>query len=267
MAKVVTQARETYENMSQTYKDAIKKLNEKEKATILEIKKDSTTASYKKLQLVTDMMNIASQYIVINNLSQDILNTKNNDALNDARKALYKAIIYLEEIVSSIVDAPYSEYEERLAQIANTSVVERYYMVRKLGLSIQLVKDAFGDNSKWKMSFVELQSRYAVVSKNLMNMKLVGKGYFDPNIQDYDTIVMYARLVRKLLDDSATEYRDKYELASRRIDDIRNAINLLLAERRLLILIGEKDDAEEIKKKALVWKERMDADQKAGRSN
>lgn len=45
---------------------------------------------------------------------------------------------------------------------------------------------------------------------------------------------------------------------------MRNAINFLLALRRLNNLIGQKDEGEELKKKAIVWREKMDADHKAG---
>ena len=100
------------------------------------------------------------------------------------------------------------------------------------------------------------------MAKNFIDMKQAAKDYFDPRAQDYDNTVLYVRLIRKLVDKSAMEYRDKYEVASRRIDDMRQAINFLIAERRIAMVLGDKDDAEEIRKKALVWKTKMEADQK-----
>lgn len=47
---------------------------------------------------------------------------------------------------------------------------------------------------------------------------------------------------------------------------MQNAIKFLLARHRLCLAIGDKTNAEEIKKKALVWKDKMDADQKSGSS-
>ena len=75
------------------------------------------------------------------------------------------------------------------------------------------------------------------------------------------------RLIRTLLDKSANAYRDKYELSSRRLDDMKAAINFLLALRRVSVTLGESETAEELKKKAMTWKEKMEADQKAGKSN
>ncbi|HAO29814.1 MAG TPA: hypothetical protein DCQ43_00550, partial [Treponema sp.] len=77
--------------------------------------------------------------------------------------------------------------------------------------------------------------------------------------------VLYVRLIKKLIDQSAQDYRDKYELSSRRIDDMKMAINFLLALRRIAIVMNDKDEAEELKKKAAVWKGKMEADQKSGR--
>jgi hypothetical protein len=179
---------------------------------------------------------------------------------------IYKAVIYLEEIVSNVVDCPYSEIEPKLQTISNTPLEKRFYLVRKLGLVIQMLADAFGDNSKWKWSFVELRGRFAVVSKNLLDMKKASKDYYDPRSADYEDTVRYIRLLKKILDRSASEYRDRYELSTRRIDDMRMAINFLIALRRISMILGEKEDSEEIRKKAVVWKEKMENDQKTGAS-
>ena len=124
--------------------------------------------------------------------------------------------------------------------------------------------DAYGDNTKWRWSFVELQGRYATVAKNMMDMRYASKTYFDPRSSDFDTTIFYLRLIKKLLNESATNYRDRYELSTKRIDDIRLAINYLLALRRINIMLNEKDEAEELKKKIIVWKNKMESDQKSG---
>ena len=97
-------------------------------------------------------------------------------------------------------------------------------------------------------------------------MREAAKDYLNPNSENYETTILYVRLINKLLDSSAAGYRDKYELSTRRLDDMQNAIKFLLARHRLCLAIGDKTNAEEIKKKALVWKDKMDADQKSGSS-
>jgi len=264
MAKITDETREEFNTKQKEYKDEIDASFLKEKNMLAVMQKDTSGVSYKKLLLAEEMIYVATLYVTINNLSMKILETKNNDSLNESRKALYKAIIYLEEVVTNNVDCPYSDLDESLASISNTPLEKRYFLVRKLGLAIRLLMDAFGENTKWKWSFVELQGRFTVVAKNMIDMKKAAKDYFDPRSLDYDNTVLYVRLIRKLLDESAMGYRDKYELSTHRIDDIRIAINYLLALRRIAIVIGDKDAAEEIKKKAMVWKDKMDADQKSG---
>ncbi len=263
---ITTEDRESFAEKSEVVKKSIKEVLQREK-DVLAVSRNSAGIEYKKFSLSEEQIYLSTLYMQINNLSTEILGTKNNDSLNDARKALYKAIIYLEEIVSDTIDVPYADLTPLLEPIHNVPIVRRYTIIRKLGLAITMLKDAFGDNSKWKWSFVELEGRFATVSKNFIDMKAAYKDYFDPSSADYETTVLYIRMIQKQLNDSATAYRDKYELSTRRIDDMRNAIKYLLALRKLYIAIGDSNQAEEVKKKAVVWKDKMDADHKAGLSN
>ena len=267
MANINDETRAEFKLKTSEYREAIEASIKKEKEMLDAVRKTEAGAELKKIGLCEEMIYLATLYINVNTVSVDVLDTKNNDALNDARKAIYKAIIYLEEIVTASVDCAYSEISDKLDKIANAPLEQRFYIIRKLGLVIRMLINAFGENTKWKWSFVEMQGRFAVVAKNFINWKAVAKDYFDPTSQDYDNTVLYVKLIKKLLDQSSMGYRDKYELSSRRIDDMRVAINLLMALRRVSITLGESDTSEELKKKILVWKEKMDADQKSGRSN
>ena len=264
MAKISEETRLHFSEIILPYKDKINSILMKEKTMQNGMHPGDVDLEYKKLPLCDDMIYVASLYIAQNSLSLKIMEVKNNDALNDARKMLYKAIIYLEEIVTNVIDAAQSEMEDKLALISEAPIEKRFNLVRKLGLAISLLIDAFGDNTKWKMSFVELQGRFATVAKNLLDLKQACKDYFDPNSPNYDNSVLYVRLIRKLYDQSATAFRDKYELATHRIDDMRNAILFLSGARRIAIALGEAENAEEIKKKAGVWKQKVEADQKKG---
>lgn len=267
MAKISEETRLHFSEAVQPYKNKISQTLEKEKTMLNGMHNGDIDYENKKLILCEDMIYVSSLYMAQNSLSIKIMDVKNHDALNDARKILYKAIIYLEEIVSNTIDCPYTELSDFQDKIKNVAIARRYMIIRKLGLAITMLKEAFGDNSKWKWSFVELEGRYATVTKNLIDMKTAVKDYFDPRSQDYETTVLFIRLIQKLLNASATAYRDKYELSTRRIDDMRNGIKYLLALRKLYIAIGNSEQSEEVKKKAVVWKDKMDADAKAGTSN
>jgi len=267
MAKISEETRLHFNEVIQPYKDKITSILEKEKTMKNAMHNGDIGVEYKKLSLCEDMIYVATLYIAQNSLSVKLMDVKNNDALNDARKILYKAIIYLEEVVTNNIDVPYADLIPYHEKIQNLAIQKRYIVVRKLGLAINMLKEDFGDNSKWKWSFVELEGRFATVAKNLIDMKAAGKDYFEPRSENYETTVLYVRLIIALLNQSAISYRDKYELSTRRIDDMRDAIKYLLALRKLYIVLGNSEQSEEVKKKALVWKDKMDADHKKGLSN
>ncbi|MBQ5998656.1 MAG: hypothetical protein IJL70_04220 [Treponema sp.] len=264
MAKISDEQRLEFSETIKPYQSKITAILGKEKTVLNTINSGAADSAYKKIMLSDDMIYISTLYMAENSLSLKILDVKNNESLNESRKIIYKSIIYLEELISNVIDVPYVDLADKHDAIKNTSVKDRYYHIKKLGLAINLLELALGDNSKWKWSFVELKGRYAVVAKNFIDMREAAKVYFNPSSEDYETTVLYIRLITKLLEQSAAGYRDKYELSTRRIDDMRNGIKFLLARHKLALALGDKTNAEEIKKKAMVWKEKMDADQKSG---
>jgi hypothetical protein len=261
MAKISLQAKKKYGDTIKEYKKIVNDIVEREKKIKLTLTADERGANYKKLAMTDENLNIVSYLLLMNNLSVSLLGVKNEAFLNDARKCIYKSIIYLEEIVSAYIDAPFSELDERLATIETFDDIERYKLVRKMGFAIYSVEDAFGKSSKWKWSFVELEGRYTTVLKNLMNFKtLIGK--LNPNIPGYDERRAHLDLVLEMLRLTSARYREKYELSTLRIDDIKAGIWYLHALRRIQILLGEKEDVEITKRKIDVWTQKMEADLK-----
>ena len=170
MAKISETTRLEFAETIKPYQSKITATLGKEKTVLNSINGGAPDSPYKKIMLCDDMIYVSSLYMAQNSLSLKILGVKNNDALNEARKILYKAIIYLEELVTNFIDVPYADLAKNHEAIKETSIQDRFYLIRKLGLSINLLEIAFGDNSKWKWSFVELKGRYAVVAKNLIDM-------------------------------------------------------------------------------------------------
>ena len=263
MGKVSTAARLKYQEKTKEYKALISKMDTEAVKSAAKLVKGDTNQNLLRIELADQNLNLVSYLALMNALSLSLLAVKNEAYLNEARKALYKAIINLEEIVSANVDVPFSEYEEGVLSIDSMGDETKCRLIRKLGYSIQTVQDGFGSNSKWKWSFVELEARYATVCKNMINFKTyVAK--LDPRIDGYNERVGHVKIVKELLQTAADGYRQKYELSTRRIDDMQMAINYLLALRRVYIFIGEADNADVTKKKVDIWKQKMDADQKAG---
>jgi hypothetical protein len=261
MAKISNEERHKYFEKIKNYQAAIDAILKREQNVITVIRKDPAGAAFKRLALVDEMLNLTSNYIILNGVSQSMLKVKNEDALNDGRKSLYKSVIYLEEIVSNYVDAPFSDIEEKLVEIASVDAARRYALIRKMGLAIQLLEDAYGDNTKWKWSFVELEGRFAVVSKNIIDMRNAVANT-DPRSPNYEPTVYHLRMIKKLLMQAADRYREKYELSTNRIDDFKMGINFLAALRRVHIILGDRDDAETVKKKLEIWSVKLESDLK-----
>ena len=266
MAKESTDTRRRYMERTGSFRESIEALLKREKETLPQLGPEAEDAAMKRLGLAEDMLDLTSNYIVLFSVSQAILGTRDETPLNDARKALARAISYMEGVVSNYVDVPFSDYEDKLTGIAALSAADRYRLVRKTGLTIQLLEDAFGENSKWKWAFAELGGRFAVVTKNILDLKKAVANT-DPRSPDYEPTIYHLRLIKKLLSQTADRYREKYELSTKNVDDLKLAILFLSALRRLYLVLGNRNEEEQIKKKLNTWTAIFEADTKKNDSS
>lgn len=261
MAKVSEEAKKKYSEKIKEYKKMVEEQLLREQQILQILKNDETGAGFKKLMLANDSLNVVSYFLLMNELSLALLGIKNEAFLNDGRKACFKALIYLEEVFSDYLDVPYSDYEDRLEAVSGFSDEDRFNLIRKTGFAIDSINSAFGENSKWKWSFVDMHGRLACVSKNSMDLKKMAAG-MDPRVPGYQTRLKHLNLSRRLLQQSADDFRKKYELSTFRIDDFKRAIAFLSSLRRLSIVLKRNADADALKKKIEIWKQKMETDLK-----
>ncbi len=262
MAKISNEARQQYFERIKAYKQTAEAIMQREKSLLRIVKGQTTGAAYKYIALAEDRLNLASYFLLQNALSLTLLGVKNDAYLNDARKSCYQAVIYLEEVVSNYIDVPFSDYSDLLEEIDGYEDDKRYHLIRKIGFTIHAVEEAYGPNSKWRWSFVELEGRFTAVAKNMLNFKTF-VAQMDPSIEGYPSRMGHLELVQSLLNQAADRYREKYELSTSRIDDFKKAIAFLAALKRIYTIFGEAEKAEGIKRKMDVWKSKMEADEKA----
>jgi len=214
---------------------------------------------FMKIKLSITMLTIVANYLVKNKIYTSIFGKLNENLLNEARKAMHRCLVYLEEVVTNIVDAPFSDYAEGLSKIAAVSPLQRFSLVEKIGQQLNNLKEAYGKNSKWTNAILEFEGRYAVVAKNLINLRdyFVNSDFESPH---YEPTVRHIKRVRELLEQAADGYRKKYELSSKAIDDFQKAINYLSALKRLDIFTGDQESAVTTKKKIETWTAKMTAD-------
>ena len=261
MAKVSSEAKRRYGDKIKEYRSKVEQLLQHEKSLQQIIESEEQGQAYKRLALADENLNMVSYYLLMNSLSVSLLGIKNEGFLNNARKTCYKCIIYIEDVVSSVIDAPFSEYEKQLEEIQDFTYQQRWDLLCKLGFSIEMLVDSYGSNSKWKWSFIELEGRFATVAKNMLNLKEI-LSQLDPRYEGYTIYINHIKMVKELLESSANNYRQKYELSTSRIEDFKQAILYLSALRRLHIILGESSESEVIKKKIDIWKSKMEADSK-----
>jgi hypothetical protein len=226
------------------------------------IRRDPAGAAYRKLALAEDMLNLASNYLILNSASLYLLRLKNYAALDLGRKAVFRGIGYLEELVTGYVDVPFSLYESKLRELELVEPERRYDLIRKMGLAVRLLENAYGEGERWRWVFVELEGRFAVVAKNIFDLKTAVVNSA-PQSPHYAPSVRHLRLIKKLLQQAADRYRTRYELFSHETADFKKAVDFLMALRRIHILIGERDEAAMVRKKIDGWSMKMEADFRA----
>jgi len=204
---------------------------------------------------------VYSHTLLLNTLSVSMLGIRNEDWLSEARKVLYRALKYLEDVVTPYIDAPFSDYEGKLAEIADYASDMRHSLLLKVGFAIQQREEGFGETSKWKWSFVEIWAKYATIAKNMLNLKTLVKD-MDLDSPFREATTDHLNLVKKLFQQSADRYREKYELVSSREEDFNLAIMYLAALKRLHAILGERDEVDTLKKKIEIWNNKKEADAK-----
>ncbi|MDR2634200.1 MAG: hypothetical protein LBC51_11370 [Treponema sp.] len=241
------------------YKLVINRMLEAEAKLVSEIVQESPDMPLKRFDLVETRLNLASYYMILTGMARSVLKKDNQGALDDARKSINKSLTYLEDMVSSYVDALFSDYEDKLVLLESVSPEQRYYVIRKLGLAIRLLENAYGDNSKWKWSFVDMEGRLATVTKNIFDVRNMVVN-IDPRSPHYEATFYHLHLIKQLLLQAGERYRERYELSTAGFDDFRMGLNHLNALRRIHILLGESPEAEMLKKKIDSWSAKLEAD-------
>ncbi|HBE04584.1 MAG TPA: hypothetical protein DC049_19220 [Spirochaetia bacterium] len=239
---------------------------EKIKKTEIEIKTktfDDRREQFKKLlELIRDLTALGYIEINVSIMSLETINIKNENYLNDVRKHVSEVLQYIEMIGGKIIDTPLNENEEifqDLNQIIDDS--SRLRLIQSIGLLIDRLEWMYGDNSKWKWSFVDIEGRFVTAAKNIVDFTSIIKN-LDPSIPGYADRMDLYNLLRLLINEASDRFRDKYEMTGKGIDDMKSALNFLSLLKRIHLVMGEEDEAAECKKKYDIWKKKLEEDTK-----
>ena len=258
-AEISDEEKTLYQQKIKAYQGKMDAIKIKEKNLLLMVQDYSEEAPIAHLALADEMLNLTLCYLGIDTASKAFLNARNEEVLNEGRKAIYKSLVYMETVVTGVVDAPFSDYADNLEKIASFDASQRFNLVERMGKTVTLLKNAYGDNTKWKWAFVELDGRYAAAAKNILDLKNVISNT-DPESPYYEHTVLHLQKVKELLNRAADRYREKYEMASGQVEDFKKGINFLRSLFRIHALTGDKNNAAAIKKKHEIWTTKLEND-------
>lgn len=208
-------------------------------------------------------IDLVGYYIMITDFAFPITKVRNESWLVEGRKTCLKAVIMMEELVTDFVETDFSAVEEKLALLEEIiDDDEKWRLVRKTGYAISTFCDSFMENSKWKWLLVEIRARFAVIIKNMINYKTFQSGNV-PNQPGYESRFYLLETAKRMMQEAADNYREKYEIAGQNMTDINTAIHYLSALRQIHVYLGESASAEDVKKRIEVWTAKMKDDSRS----
>jgi hypothetical protein len=252
MAKITQDQRQLYQQEIKRYKAKIDEITKKINAEKLELAKHKDQEAQIRFNIANKILNLITLYCSLNELSLELLDVKNNAFLEKARQQLYEAIIQVENVTTKYLDVPFTEYENSTFLKSNLSDLRIVNFIKKLGYCIDLVKEDFGENTKWKWSFIEVEGRFAIIAKNSFNLKKFQK-LDDPRQEGYKERVTHFRFIQRLLLEASNGYREKFELITKDVEDLKHAIDFQKSLLRLNQLTGDDQQTEKCKKQIDVW--------------
>lgn len=264
MAKVSEAAKAECARMQERYKAYLNSLEKKIIKLESELKtiEDNFQVAQKKIQIAILYIRASSYMSTICYITIKYLDFRSDAQLNESRRYINKAIILLEESLGNHIDDTLSLNEDIHEYLKDKLADEwRYNFICSFGYVIDYLKYCFGENSKWILNFIEIEARFSIIAKNIINFKTYIRD-LSPEIKGFQYRLKLMNLVKKLLSDAADEYRKKYELKDRHMDDMRQALNITAALRRIYVYLGESEEANEQKKIYDLWKKKLDSDKK-----
>lgn len=208
---------------------------------------------------VAQLLQIVNLQMEMNEISEQMMQLKNNAFLDNARKNLYKIFSDLDAVVRGDIDEPLDFNREELDKIAPFTPRQRLNLYRHIRRAIDKLVQAYGPNTKWLWSFPELYAKSANLGKNLIDFREV-QSKRDPREEFYYDRKEMVRMIIDDLLDASNRYRDKFEISTKATGDMIMAIKLLEAMRRVAVAV--KDDAMAAKAKAGIetYKARIEAE-------
>jgi hypothetical protein len=222
--------------------DIKKKVNE----LAVKKKRKKNLEPYYNIEAVVFLMRSVGINLKMSNVSLKMLGYRNTKFLDNAKSDYSKILQLMGEIVGSDVDRTLKENDQYLEKIDRINPAQMLTLIQDLHHTFHNLKSAFGEDTKWKWLFVEMQAKAAIVTKNATSFSDIAK-LRDPRTEFFKERKELMDLCKQSLADAAKQYRTKYELSGKAREDLQRTIELLSALRKIHILFGEENEANKLK--------------------
>ncbi|MFH0975776.1 MAG: hypothetical protein V1874_08325 [Spirochaetota bacterium] len=250
-----------YTNYVKEHQSEIEKIRAKIKEITAKMKSMHAISGYLKIEAIIESLKIIKLFLKMNDISFDMLGQKNETYLNNARKEVYKILQLAEEIVGNDLDRSLKENEDYLIKIEKVNPAQILNLMQLIMEVISKLIKGFGESSKWKWSFVDIQGRMAVIIKNFINFTALQKSR-DPRIEFFKERRDLLKFCKTNLNMAAQQFRSRYEISAQVPADIIKSIELLTALRKINVLTGESDEAAKLKNTIDALKERLESEER-----
>ncbi len=250
-----------YNDYIKEYNRDIDGLKKKIKELSTKKRKMPTVFGYYNLEAVVEHLKITMLYINISDASLEMLNIKNESFLNNARKEIYKILQMFEEVVGNDIERTLKENEEYLEKIDRIDPRQILSMIQSVQNIVDVLIKRMGEGSKWKWSFVDIQGRIAIISKNIINFSDIQK-FRDPRSDYFRERQDLLKFCKNGLNEAAKQFRHRYEISTKVPADILKSIELLSALRKIDVLLGDTTEATKLKNTIDALRARLEVDEK-----
>ena len=216
--------------------------------------------NYYHIAIANEYLDMVLLNCSMSKVSEKYLLKKSDDFLNDARKTYFKALIELEEVVGNFVDTVLHENQDILKTIPKMDPKRVLNLINKLKSTLKEIEDGWGEGSKYKWSFVDMEGRYITIFKNFLDYKRLSVN--DPRDPYFPENVQLLNMVKLFLQTVSHRFREKYMLGTKEVVDIKAGINFQEALRKITSLLGTPEEAETAKKTIDSWKMMLEKEEK-----
>lgn len=260
LKRIEKEKKEAYQELSHPIREGIEKIKKKIQEIEVSSLRSGNLGKYKYFLIANLYIDIAINYIKMNRLSMHVMDLKQDELLENARKAIYNALATLEKLVGDVLDGDLNEISDRLTSTEKMTPYRKLYLFKRIENILKVLSEEL-EAGKWKYKILEMFGKFAIIVKNSINFKeYTSMVPTNPNYRHYTELIAYAKdLLRK----SADEYREKYEISGHEVSDMRKAQEFLKAIMRINNVLGYYEESKEIKKIIDKWSQKMEEDLKA----